>query len=278
MSELLLHQASKQALDTLFVLKNTQALLISGPDGVGLSTIATYYAQKQSNIVIPILPEKNEKVDIEKGTITVDIIRRLYNLTKTVSPKTRVVLIDYAERMGAPAQNAFLKLLEEPPKNTFFILLSHTPENLLPTIHSRVRSVDLRPITVEQSNQLLDTLNVHDAQKRAQLLFVAKGLPAALTRFVADEDLFTVRAGVVRDARAFIGGTPYQRLLLAKQYGDNRDKALLLVSDMAKQLQNTAESTGNGAVVAKIKSLEHIYTKLIEQGNVRLQLSSLSVL
>ncbi len=48
-----------------------------------------------------------------------------------------------ADRMEAPAANAFLKTLEEPTKNTIFLLLSDSPEHLLPTIISRCQRIDL---------------------------------------------------------------------------------------------------------------------------------------
>src|SRR5690606_41517756 len=64
------------------------------------------------------------------------IIRRLYDLARTKGSK-KYIIIDYAETMAKPAQNAFLKLLEEPNDQIHFILLSHQPQSLLPTIMSR---------------------------------------------------------------------------------------------------------------------------------------------
>ncbi|HOD50839.1 MAG TPA: DNA polymerase III subunit delta' [Candidatus Hydrogenedentes bacterium] len=63
----------------------------------------------------------------------------------------RIVIFHDAERMNAPAQNHFLKMLEEPPGRTLFILVSELPRELLPTIRSRcqmVRFRSLRPETV----------------------------------------------------------------------------------------------------------------------------------
>ena len=60
-----------------------QSLLLSGKDGVGLSTIARYIAELSKAVPTVILPEKDEKIDLEKGVISVDIMRQLYNDTKT---------------------------------------------------------------------------------------------------------------------------------------------------------------------------------------------------
>ena len=53
----------------------------------------------------------------------------------------KVFIVDEAELMAAPAQNAVLKLLEEPPEGTVLILLTSSEERLLPTIRSRGQRV-----------------------------------------------------------------------------------------------------------------------------------------
>lgn len=272
-----IHPATHLSLEALE--KNMpHALLLTGKAGSGLYTIAQSYAEKWKGTVIPVLPEKDEKVDLEKGTITIQSIRRLYDLTKTIEPYGRTIIIDYAERMGIPAQNAFLKLLEEPTEGTRFILLSHTPEALLPTIRSRSQHIEVRPITREQSEKLLDELKVFDATKRTQLLFIAQGLPAELTRLVNDTAYFETRAGLVKDAREFITGTAYSRLLLAKKYKDNRAHALILLEDAMRQLEQSLIKEGSESTLRIISRLEQLHKRVTEQGNIRLQLSSAVVL
>jgi len=250
------------------------ALLLTGASGVGLSTIAREYAKELSPHILTVLPEKDEKVDIQKGTITVQSIRRLYDTTRTVEPAGRTIIIDYAERMAIPAQNAFLKLLEEPAEGTRFILLTHAPELLLTTITSRSQRIDVRPITMEQSRSLLDELSVEDATKRTQLLFIAEGLPAELTRLVQDDTYFEARASLVKDARSYITGSPYDRLFIAKKYKDSRADALTLLEDSMKLLKRTLAANGDVSTLRMISRLEVLHRRVSEQGNVRLQLSA----
>lgn len=250
------------------------ALLLTGPVGIGLSTIAQSFLAGDTARVFTVLPEKNEKIDIEKGTVTVDSIRRLYDMTRTVEPAGRVIIIDYAERMAPAAQNAFLKLLEEPSEGTRFILLTHQPEWLLPTITSRSQRVDLRPITAEQSAALLDTLGVVDPTKRAQLLFIAEGLPAELARLTSDDETFQARAAIVKDARSLVTGSAYEKLLLAKKYKDSREDALRLLEDALRLLRRTVAQNGDTASLRVMTRFEVIHKRLSEQGNVRLQLSA----
>jgi DNA polymerase III delta prime subunit len=253
-----------------------QSLLITGPSGVGLSAIHTHLSDRLGIVAQVMLPERDEKVDIEKGTISVDIIRRLYDMTKTIETGKRFIVIDYAERMGVQAQNAFLKLLEEPGQNTHFILLSHEPSKLLPTIHSRVQEFEVRPITAEQSQALLDELGVKDATKRSQLLFMAEGLAAELVRLANDEEYFTARAQIVRDARQFLQGSGYDRLTLAQTYKDDRAGALLLLNDALKLVRLNVEQ-GKSDLLPKINDLLSTYERIAANGNVRLQLAAAMV-
>jgi DNA polymerase III delta prime subunit len=257
-----------------FSASDAHAVIITGQEGVGLTTIATEIASNGSAVTMTVLPEKDEKVDIEKGTITIQSIRRLYDLTKTVEPNGRVIIIDYAERMGIPAQNAFLKLLEEPVAGTRFVLLTHQLETLLPTIVSRSQLITVKPVSDDDSNALLTHLKVTDATKRAQLLFIASGRPAALTRLAADETIFATRAQIIKDARTFITGTSYDRLQLAHQYKSDRTAALTMLEDALKLLRRSLSDKGEQTTLEALTRLEVIHKRLSEQGNVKLQLSS----
>jgi len=273
MPSVYIHPTTALQLDSLAA-DLPQSLLFTGPEGVGLTSIVKYLSDILKVKVITVLPEKDEKVDLEKGVITVDVIRRLYGTTKTIETGTRLIVIDYVERMGIQAQNAFLKLLEEPGVNTHFILLTHNASKLLPTIQSRVQTVEVKPITAEQSGQLLDELKISDAQTRAQLLFIASGLPATLSTLAGDSDAFEKRAQIVRDARMYLQGTAYDRLKIALAYKDDRPKALLLLVDAMKQLQGSVAKGQGGDLVKKIGTLLKVHERIEANGNIRLQLAS----
>jgi DNA polymerase-3 subunit delta' len=253
-----------------------QGLLIHGPVGVGLTQVAEEIARRAGMTLHTVLPEKNEVVDREKGTINVDVVRRLYDMTKTKHSSGRLIAIDYAETMGIQAQNAFLKLLEEPNPSTHFILLCHDTSRLLPTIHSRVQNLDVRPITEAQSNKLLDDLRVDDSTKRTQLLFIAAGLPAALTTLATDSDAFAARVSIIQDARAFLQGSAYQRLQIALRYKDSRPDALTLLEDAMKLLERSVRE-GKTPALRSIDGLLKAHERITGNGNIRLQLSAVMV-
>lgn len=271
MAEALLHPSSRRALDD-FAKDLPQSLLLSGPVGIGLTGAMEYLAAKVRLKPQVVLPEKDEKVDLEKGTITIDIIRRLYDQTKTKSTEPRLIVIDYAERMAIPAQNAFLKLLEEPNASTYFILLTHQPSKLLPTIHSRVHGLELRPIDQKASEELLDTLGVTAVRKRVQLLFIASGLPAELTRLVGDESAFESRSQIVRDARTLLQATAYEKLKTIEAYRDKRPESLQLLLDAARLIEQNIQA-GHGELVKKLEGVLESYDRISGNGVIRLWLA-----
>ena len=268
-----MHKKTKQQLDTLWR-STAHAIILSGPTGIGLSAAVVEYTKTGAATVLWTRPQKDGEVEYEKGSITVTQIRELYELLRTKDAHGRIVVIDAAERMAEPAQNAFLKLLEEPPEGVRFVLLTHAAQTLLPTIRSRAQRVDMLPIEKKQSDDLLDDLRVMDPAVRAQLLFIAEGLPAELHRLASNADAFAQRAGIVRDARTLLSGSPYERLKITHEYRDTKSSALLLVDDALKQLRLAAGQSGDAATLARMDGLVRAYDSIRQNGNIRLQLAA----
>lgn len=252
-----------------------QSLLLCGERGVGLCSIAKYISELNNVCPLMILPEKDEIIDTEKGFIGVDNIRQLIEQTKTKTDKMRIFIIDYAEKMTLGAQNAFLKLLEEPNENTHLILLCDNTLSLLPTILSRTEKMNVRPITKGQSISLLDSLGEKDKLKRTQLMFIACGKPAELTRLCRDTSYFESRSAIVRDARELLSGSIYQKLLLAQKYKDNRIFSLLLLNDACNILRKTIIDNSQENSLRLIDKIINTYKQIEQNGNIRLNLARL---
>ena len=258
-----------------FASRMPHALGMYGDEGIGLLTAATFLSTKAGARMSVVYPEKNDSVDIEKGTITIEIVRRLYVHTQGKSRERQCVIIVAADTMSQAAQNAFLKLLEEPTHNTSFILLAHHSARLLPTIRSRLQTQYIRPITTGQSGLLLDHLGVSDTVKRQQLLFMADGLPSRLTKLARDEGYFNAQAALLRQARTYIQGSPYERLLIAQEHKGSRVDAIQLVGyavAIMKHAVTTQESITDDMASLMVKLLDAL-ERLEGNGNPRLVLA-----
>ena len=113
--------------------------------------------------------------------IKIDQIRHLqeYLSLKPLS-KHRVVIIDEAHLMNVAAQNALLKTLEEPPPDTLFILVAKNEGQLLPTILSRCRVLQFKPLTKEEIDEILLRLKLQDIPQSVKEILYTEGSLAFL--------------------------------------------------------------------------------------------------
>jgi DNA polymerase III delta prime subunit len=250
-----------------------QSLLLSGDAGLGLLDVATYMCTMGKTKSSVVQPEKDEKVDIDKGTITIDAIRKLQSSAQIKTNTKNAIIINKADTMTIQAQNAFLKLLEEPSKNIHFILVSHATSKLLPTIISRVKPIRIKRITKSQSENLLDSLKITDGTKRQQILFMAEGLPNEIVRLCEDQQYFDKKAETIRDAREILRGGAYQKLVIAHKYKDDRPSALMLLQDVSKILEHSLNTSYSPDTFVVINKVLNIQQQVVANGNIRLCLA-----
>lgn len=120
------------------------------------------------------------KAEPGKKNIQVDAIRDMRSDAYTMpnDSKNKVYIIKNAGQMNQNAQNAFLKVLEEPPTFTHFIMTAENTGELLQTVRSRCRIVNLLPEDVKTENNedaaaFIDAISKND--RMAILRFASYG-------------------------------------------------------------------------------------------------------
>jgi len=278
LDELLLHPRT-EALARRYSTNLPQALIIEGPSGTGVAAIARALAQSVGSPQLTILPKKKVKndwvIDLSDGSIIIDDIRQLYEQTRTRQPGESVYILDTGEKsLTVAAQNAFLKLLEEPHSGIHFIIATHQPDLLLPTISSRSQKLSVLPITDAQTNDLLASLPITDTTMRTRLAFVGRGQPALIKRLATDSAAYEKRVAIMSDAKTMLGADVFAKLTLAHRYKDNRADALTLIDDMNYQLQTIIRTQPDPRLAKQIE--QHLATRqrVASGGNIRLQLAA----
>jgi len=231
------------------------AYLLYGPSGVGKAALGQVFAQVMCctsrepgdpsvacgvcrgcrNVIrgthpdVEVFSLESEARLAEKpgrtASLGIDTIRRLrasISLLPLESPK-RVMIIEDAETLPVPAQQALLKVLEEPPPSVIFLLLADELESLLETVRSRCEGVQLRPVSKATIESVLTGTGVGAAQA-SEIAALSHGLPAWALSAATDAKTLQARRDEREAARAWLSSSPYDRLVAAYKLGGQYSK------------------------------------------------------
>ena len=153
------------------------AYLFAGPENIGKTTLAEQLAkiilcssssqgecECQNCKLVNILQHPDLHI-FDGYDANIEEIRELSQSLelKPYQSKSRVAIVSHIDRLSVQALNSFLKTLEEPNDNTVIILTAENKSNVLSTILSRVRTVDLCPATTKE---VFEFLNLESGVKK----------------------------------------------------------------------------------------------------------------
>lgn len=278
--DLLLHDNTRSRLEN-FTGRPAHALLISGPAGAGKK----YLARRLAAELLGVEPAKLDSQPhlkiiskpADKSEITIDSARQLISklsLRVPGAPKVinRIAIIEDADQLSAEAQNALLKLLEEPPAATLLILTSSWPQRILPTVTSRLQKITLQPVTFAQSLAFFEA--DHKSGEIESAWRLSRGAPSLLKALLAEGSDHQMKQAV-EEAKKVISLRNYERLSYIQQAAKDKNRFAGLLDALSRVLGVLQQANaGNQNIARKVlkarKAVNATQESLDKNTNVRL--------
>lgn len=232
----------------------THAWLFTGPPGSGRSMAARAFAQSLQceqtdrsergcgvcQACVTIAAGTHADVNIvttEKVQYAIDDVRDLVADAhdRPSTGRWRIIIIEDADRMTERATNVLLKAIEEPPERTIWMLSAPSPADVLVTIRSRTRHINLVIPSVDDVAQLLTDRDGIDPQL-AQVCARASQSHVGVARWLA-------RSPEARERRDMIVNLPFsvQSASAAVESAENLHKLVQDEAEASSSDRNTAE-------------------------------------
>lgn len=272
--QLILHPRTRTQLEQ-FLTHPTHALMLTGPMGVGLGTIArTIGHQLAGANVIYVAPTLHNK---QKTTIiNADDIAELGSIVRNHRDNVLVIIIDGADCAVSGVFERMLKLIEEPVPKVYYIFTAHSLQNIPATIMSRSALIKALLPTEADCAVLYSEL---DSTVASQAKFMANRRPALIKRLTSDDNFFVSESSSMQIAKEFMQNTVSRRMEIIDALPD-KESATSLCHDLAQlviSLASAGRLKNSQKVASQLLLLSETADRLTNNGNLRLQLTNLAI-
>ena len=252
------------------------AILIEGDYGTGKHTLAQYIAAatvcKGENAPCKAcnechLAEINSHPDITpikaedgKKNISVSQIRTLRNdaFIKPHQAEKRIFIIDNADTLNEQAQNALLKVLEEPPKTVMFILIAENKSSLLDTIISRCVTLTLNAPEFSLAFDYLKSNTGFDASLIKEALTSEKNNIGRALNLLNGKSSSTTEESAREFLKSALNLDQYSMLKIANAFGKNRVDADRFIKDLKYLISQKIRKSPNSNVSKPLMTIYSI--------------------
>jgi len=272
--QLILHPRTRTQLEQ-FLTHPTHALMLTGPMGVGLGTIARTIGHRLAGAnVIYVAPTLHNK---QKTTIiNADDIAELGSIVRNHRDNVLVIIIDGADCAVSGVFERMLKLIEEPVPKVYYIFTAHSLQNIPATIMSRSALIKALLPTEADCAVLYSEL---DSTVASQVKFMANRRPALIKRLTSDDNFFASESSSMQVAKEFMQNAVSRRMEIIDAL-PGKESATSLCHDLAQlviSLASAGRLKNSQKVASQLLLLSETADRLTNNGNLRLQLTNLAI-
>ena len=194
------------------------AYLLSGPEGIGKKTVALPFAasllcqspkdgaaclscpscrllaaDSHPDLIRVRVPEDKKTIGVEQ--VREEILQAAF--VRPFSSNRKVFLIEEGEALTVEAQNALLKVIEEPPAYVCFLILTRAQNELLETVRSRCLKLQLLPLSAKDCESYFASLSEGEPERRALAAAFSQGNLGRGKKMLVEEANFALYSETV---------------------------------------------------------------------------------
>lgn len=281
--------------------------IFSGPDDLGKTTVARYFAYsmlcqkvsannllgegeklpcgecsacKQNKIYQKITEDDNFmgvhpdlhviKREKDKKNISIDQVRGLIHSLSMSSflNSYKIGIIKNAESLNEESANALLKTLEEPRNKVVIILITSDLESLPATIVSRSQLLRFRPVKTDLIyNYLIENFNANRVDAR-NLARLCLGRPALAVKFLENKDFYDTYLKRVNTFLKFSGKNINDRFAMIEELLGSKI-AGQEASKLAKRIIEVWQGVVRDLILVNYEQLDRVQHEILIDELVR---------